>query len=77
MYRHHKVTRMEAKSVKVLQELFRLYETNPDILPTNTREKIKGKAEPARRVICDYIAGMTDRFAIEEYEKLTEPSVRV
>jgi dGTPase len=77
MYRHHKVTRMEAKSAKVLQELFRLYEANPDILPTTTREKIKGKVEPARRVICDYIAGMTDRFAIEEYEKLTEPSVRV
>jgi dGTP triphosphohydrolase len=30
-----------------------------------------------RRVICDYIAGMTDRYAIEEFEKLTEPSVRV
>jgi dGTPase len=77
MYRHPRVTRMEAKSAKVIQELFRLYEENPDILPTNTREKIKSKAEPSRRIICDYIAGMTDRFAIEEYEKLTEPSIRV
>jgi len=77
MYRHHKVTRMESKSAKVIQELFKLYESNPDILPSNTREKIKNKVEPARRVICDYIAGMTDRYAIEEFEKLTEPSVRV
>ncbi len=77
MYRHHRVTRMEAKSTKVIQELFKLYETNPDILPTTTREKIKNKQEPVRRVICDYIAGMTDRYAIEEFEKLTEPSIRV
>ena len=77
MYRHSRVTRMESKSSKVIQGLFNLYESNPDILPTTTREKIKNKLEPVRRVICDYIAGMTDRFAIEEYEKLTEPSLRV
>ena len=77
MYRHQRVTRMEAKSTKVIQELFHLYESNPDILPTTTREKIKNKQEPVRRIICDYIAGMTDRFAIEEHEKLTEPSIRV
>jgi dGTPase len=77
MYRHPRVTRMEAKAAKVLQELFHLYENDPDILPLNTREKIKNKVEPVRRIICDYIAGMTDRFAIEEYEKLTEPSLRV
>jgi dGTPase len=77
MYRHPRVTRMEGKSAKVIQELFKLYESNPDILPNNTRERIKSNAEPLRRIICDYIAGMTDRFAIEEYEKLTEPSLRV
>ena len=77
MYRHHRVLRMEAKTTKVIQELFRLYEANPDILPRTTREKIRSKEEPARRIICDYIAGMTDRFAIQEYEKLTDPSVRV
>lgn len=77
MYRHSHVTRMEGKSAKVIQELFKIYESNPDILPTNTREKIKKNTEPLRRIICDYIAGMTDRFAIEEYEKLTEPSIRV
>jgi len=77
MYRHPRVTRMESKSTMVIQELFKLYAANPDILPTTTREKIKGNQEPIRRIICDYIAGMTDRFAIEEFEKLTQPSVRV
>ena len=77
MYRHPRVTRMEAKSAKVIQELFKLYDSNPDILPTNTRDKIRNKADSPHRVICDYIAGMTDRYAIEEYEKLTEPSIRV
>lgn len=77
MYRHSRVTRMEGKSAKVIQELFKIYESNPDILPPNTREKIRSNTEPLQRIICDYIAGMTDRFAIEEYEKLTESSVRV
>jgi dGTPase len=77
MYRNPRVTRMETKVAKVLQELFHLYETNPEILPHTPQEKIKNKVEPVRRIICDYIAGMTDRFAIEEYEKLTEPSLRV
>ena len=77
MYRHHRVVRIEDKSKKVIQELFRLYLANHDILPKTTREKIKAKEDTPRRIICDYIAGMTDRFAIEEYEKLTNPSVRV
>ncbi len=77
MYRHHKVTRMESKATRILQELFRLYEGSPEILPANTREKIRNQQEPIRRIICDYIAGMTDRYAIEEYAKLTEPSMRV
>ncbi len=77
MYRHPRVTRMETKVAKVIQELFHLYEANPDILPATPRDKIKNKVEPTRRVIADYIAGMTDRYAIEEFEKLTEPSMRV
>jgi dGTPase len=77
MYRHPKVTRMEGKAAKVLRELFRIYEETPGILPGHTREKIRLGQEPLRRIICDYIAGMTDRFAIEEFEKLTEPSIRV
>jgi dGTPase len=77
MYRHDRVIRIEDKSKKVIQELFRLYAANPDILPKATREKIKSNQETPHRAIADYIAGMTDRFAIQEYEKLTNPSVRV
>jgi dGTPase len=77
MYKHPKVARMEWKSNKVLKDLFTIYEENPEILPGNTREKVRMGQEPLRRIICDYIAGMTDRFAIEEFEKLTDPSIRV
>jgi dGTPase len=77
MYRHPKVTRMEDEATKVIQELFKLYETKPDLLPATTREKIENHLEPARRVISDYIAGMTDRYAIMEYEKLTGHSLMV
>jgi dGTPase len=77
LYRHHRVLRIEAKSEQVIRTLFKLYEENPDILPPNTRHKLQEKTDAPRRIICDYIAGMTDRFAIEEYEKLTEPGIRV
>jgi dGTPase len=76
MYRHPRVTRMEVDASKVIRELFLFYEAHSDNLPANTREKIKGKQEPVRRIICDYIAGMTDRFAIEEHKKLIEPFAR-
>lgn len=77
LYRHHRVIRIESKSELVLRTLFKLYEENPDILPRNTRQKMREKVDAPRRVICDYIAGMTDRFAIEEYDKLTQPNTRV
>jgi dGTPase len=77
LYRHHRVLRIEAKSEQVIRTLFKLYEETPDILPRNTRQKIRDNANNTHRIICDYIAGMTDRFAIEEYEKLTQPAIRV
>jgi dGTPase len=78
MYKHHRVVRIETKSIKVIQELFKIYDSRPEVLPENTFSKIqKQKTSSKKRIICDYIAGMTDRFAIEEYEKLTIPSIRV
>jgi dGTPase len=71
LYRHWRVMRMALKAEKFLSELFVQYVSNPKILPpavlTRTEE------EGIHRVACDYIAGMTDRFAMEEYEKLTDP----
>jgi dGTPase len=71
MYRHYKVNRMMGQAVRVVEELFGLFIEDPSLLPTEIYAQCHGKktAETAR-VICDYIAGMTDRFAIEEHRKL-------
>jgi dGTPase len=71
LYRHWRVMRMAVKAEKFLSELFAMYVANPKILPPPVLQRTAG--EDAHRVACDYIAGMTDRFAMEEYEKLTDP----
>ncbi|MGH9857226.1 MAG: deoxyguanosinetriphosphate triphosphohydrolase, partial [Acidobacteriota bacterium] len=55
--------------------LFLAYQQDPALLPSNYQQK--AKKEGKERIICDYIAGMTDRFAIDEYEKLFNPRYRV
>jgi dGTPase len=67
MYRHYEVNRMRAKAERTLMELFDLFEAWPDTLPPEWSQMIDG--DPAR-VICNYIAGMTDRYAIEEHRRL-------
>ncbi|MGD2058329.1 MAG: deoxyguanosinetriphosphate triphosphohydrolase [Anaerolineales bacterium] len=73
MYRHHRVYRMQVKAEKILAELFETYSEHPAMLP----EEIQAKAEEADfyRVIADYIAGMTDRFALDEHSRLFDPQV--
>jgi dGTPase len=71
LYRHHKVMRMQVKAQRMVRELFEAYRSEPRQLPEEVQER--AKAEPLPRVICDYIAGMTDRFAIQEYRELFEP----
>jgi len=74
LYRHHRVMRMQTKAKRLLQQLFEAYFVEPRQLPEEIQEKIsEGQRE---RVICDYIAGMTDRFAIQEYDKLFDPATR-
>jgi dGTPase len=75
VYQHYRVVRMANKAKRFIEELFRTYLKDPSQLPPNTRKKIK-EIGP-RRVICDYIAGMTDRFAEQEYKKLFIPHERV
>ena len=71
MYRHYKVNRMMGQASRVVQELFELFITDPDILPTELRRQCTGpKTHVTARVICDHIAGMTDIFAITEHKKL-------
>ena len=74
LYRHHRVMRMALKAEKFLSELFAMYVANPKILPPAVLERTEG--EDLHRVVCDYIAGMTDRFALEERQKLTDPNTK-
>ena len=71
MYRHYRVNRMTAKVRRVVRELFDHYLAEPQCLPEEWRQQAEGTAPPqAARLIADYIAGMTDRFALEEHQKL-------
>ena len=74
MYRHWRVNRMTAKSRRVTEELFRLLHGDTSLLPDGWRAQAgeRGGARAAT-VVADYIAGMTDRFALEEHQRLTDP----
>lgn len=72
MYRHYKVNRMMGQARRVVKELFELFIAEPNLLPSEEFDQCKGaKTAKTARVICDYIAGMTDRAAIEEHRKLS------
>jgi dGTPase len=75
LYRHHRIERMKDKSRRVLEALFERYRANPRLLPADTRRRIL--VDGLERTIADYIAGMTDRYATEEYQRLYDPTVRV
>ena len=71
MYKHYRLVRMQEKAETFLSAIFKAYEREPMMLPTETY-KLIGKRDKCR-VIADYIAGMTDRYALDEYEKLFNP----
>lgn len=74
MYKHFRVVRMQAKAERVIDDLFNDYIRKPEILPNPVQEQARtGHFE---RTICDYLAGMTDRFALQEHSKLFDPAVR-
>lgn len=72
LYNHYRVRRMTQKSVRVISELFAAFDADPALLPPQYQKKISEneRNEPPARIISDYIAGMTDRFAVREYERL-------
>ena len=72
LYSHYRVLRMAVKAERVITDLFTAYHTEPAILPGGMQGAIEKWG--LDRTICDYIAGMTDRFAIEEHRKLFDPS---
>lgn len=76
MYRHHRVKRMRVKADRVVRELFALFMDEPGLLPEDWQPTGEaGEADRAGRV-ADYIAGMTDRFALDEHRVLTDPRAR-
>ncbi|MDG2523108.1 deoxyguanosinetriphosphate triphosphohydrolase [Caulobacter segnis] len=71
MYRHWRVNRTRSQARRILAEMFSLFMAEPDVLPTEWFIRSQNGDEAGRaRVVCDYIAGMTDRFAIEEHRRL-------
>jgi len=78
LYEHYRVRRMTSKAARVLEALFEAFMSDPRLLPPETEaklaahEKISAKNGKARAV-ADYVAGMTDRYAFREYERLFTP----
>jgi len=71
MYRHWKVNRTRSQARRLLAEMFSLFMAQPDVLPPEWSIRAQSDDEQGRaRTVCDYIAGMTDRFAIEEHRRL-------
>ncbi|MCM8822617.1 MAG: deoxyguanosinetriphosphate triphosphohydrolase [Candidatus Omnitrophica bacterium] len=71
MYNHYRVIRMAEKASRIIEDLFNAYLKEPRQIPPQSCKRI-GR-EPIEQIICDYIAGMTDRFAQEEHKKLFDP----
>ena len=74
MYRHWRVNRMTNKARRVTEALFGLLHDDPSMLPDGWRARAGLQDGPrAALTVADYIAGMTDRFALEEHRRLTDP----
>ena len=71
MYLHSRVQRIEFKSENYLTRIFEAYRNKPELLPEMVPKNCN--KEEFERCICDYISGMTDRYAIGEYKKLFTP----
>ncbi len=72
MYRHWRVNRMTSKARRLISELFGLFDADPALLPAEWQERAERGSTAA--TIADYIAGMTDRYALEEHRRLTDLS---
>ena len=75
LYQHYRVARMTMKAENVIRDLFTIYTQHPDTLPEDYQKKFS--KDGVVLTATDYIAGMTDRFALEEHQKLTDPMIRV
>ena len=74
LYRHPRVVRMAVKAERIISDLFNAYLDEPAILPAHVQALIEKRG--IERTACDYIAGMTDRYAVDEYRKLFDPLIK-
>ena len=70
LYRHEKVLSMTGKAQAMIEVLFERYMSDPAEMPNEFSDRAAGNMETRARVVADYVAGMTDRFAIAEHERL-------
>jgi dGTPase len=80
LYRHYRVHRMTAKAARTITELFDAFFADPRLLPDETHAQVRSLEERdgmagRARAVADYIAGMTDRYAIAEYERTFNPGI--
>jgi dGTPase len=80
LYRHYRVHRMTAKAARTITALFSAFLDDPRLLPSEVQQQAAMKEEQhgkdgRARVVADYIAGMTDRYAIAEYERTFNPGI--
>jgi dGTPase len=77
MYRHERVNRMSARARRIVHDLFAAYLAEPQCLPREWRDLAGGVGDPqTARVAADYLAGMTDRFALDEHHRLFDTPAR-
>jgi dGTPase len=74
LYRHPRVVRMAVKAERVISDLFNAYVNEPAILPTHVQQLLEHRS--LERTVCDHIAGMTDRYAIDEHSKLFDATIQ-
>jgi dGTPase len=73
-YYHHRVMRQVHKAEHILTSLYKAFISRPNMMPNNHQARVKKVG--LERAVCDYLAGMTDRFAMDEFNKLFEPYER-
>jgi dGTPase len=74
LYDHYRVRRMSRKAARIVKELFGAFIEDTRLLPTQYQEKLAAEPALKARAIADYIAGMTDRYAIHEHARLFDPA---
>ncbi len=77
LYHHYRVRRMTRKAEQIVSGLFAVFIADPRMLPPQYHDKVQGTPDDTTgraRVVADYIAGMTDRYAIREHQRLYDPA---